>query len=502
MYDRIGNLIYDVAEDITSIEWTVYGKIRRIEKGNGAIITYYYDAAGNRISKEVEDENEGIHDFTYYFRDAQGNVMGVYKQHSEQNLVWKEQHLYGSSRLGMWVGDEEIVNEVPDPYLETVIGSRHYELTNHLGNVLTVVTDKKKFNGNYWEAEVINVSDYYPGGMQMPGRLYAANINSSYRYGFNGKELDSEVVQYDYGFRIYDPRIVRFKSVDPLFKGYPWNSPYSYAEGDLIRSIDLDGLERFILLDGPDQNTVILALENYDKRPAHLNRQVTTGMGTHDVTFLVEDRRANSPYKGQELIYFPIKQLQTLYGESFINDEGIVYRAGDRNYATQEQINRGILAPRRIEMDPNRSTLGKVDQTHAFLCTGCEELQLGWEKFQYQEIGTLKLNEKFGEFGKGKSIITEVYTAPESDADVTIRLDVSDNNIYANGFTVIGQDGNVLGSFQSNDKQHIGIITFTVPANSTFSVQVSGDKNNSGDNYTIQGSATTTKTAEVLVPKR
>jgi RHS repeat-associated protein len=81
--------------------------------------------------------------------------------------------------------------------------------------------------------------------MDMPGRQY--NAGTDYRYGFNGKEKDKEVVQYDYGFRIYDPRLVRFKSVDPLSKEYPWNSPYSYAEGDVMRCIDLDGLEKLII---------------------------------------------------------------------------------------------------------------------------------------------------------------------------------------------------------------------------------------------------------------
>lgn len=47
--------------------------------------------------------------------------------------------------------------------------------------------------------------------------------------------------------RVYDPRIGKFLSVDPLTKSYPWNSPYSYAEGDVIRSIDLDGLEKYII---------------------------------------------------------------------------------------------------------------------------------------------------------------------------------------------------------------------------------------------------------------
>ena len=34
----------------------------------------------------------------------------------------------------------------------------------------------------------------------------------------------------------------RFLSVDPLAKSYPWNSTYAFAENDVIRSIDLDGL--------------------------------------------------------------------------------------------------------------------------------------------------------------------------------------------------------------------------------------------------------------------
>ena len=49
MYDAIGNLIKDKKEDIEEITWTVYGKIARIEKENGTLIEYRYDAAGNRI---------------------------------------------------------------------------------------------------------------------------------------------------------------------------------------------------------------------------------------------------------------------------------------------------------------------------------------------------------------------------------------------------------------------------------------------------------------------
>jgi RHS repeat-associated protein len=82
--------------------------------------------------------------------------------------------------------------------------------------------------------------------MGMPGRKFTGG-SVSYRYGFNGKEEDDEVKgdgnQQDYGMRIYDPRLGRFLSVDPLTKDYPHYTPYSYAGNKPIKFIDLDGLE-------------------------------------------------------------------------------------------------------------------------------------------------------------------------------------------------------------------------------------------------------------------
>lgn len=80
----------------------------------------------------------------------------------------------------------------------------------------------------------------------MTGRKFTAG--NGYRYGFNGKENDNEVKgdgnQQDYGMRIYDPRLGKFLSVDPVASEYPWNSTYSFAENDPINFIDLDGLEQ------------------------------------------------------------------------------------------------------------------------------------------------------------------------------------------------------------------------------------------------------------------
>jgi RHS repeat-associated protein len=87
------------------------------------------------------------------------------------------------------------------------------------------------------------LTDYYPFGAEMEGREPVAT--HPYRYGFNGKEDDNEVKgdgnQVDFGERIYDSRLGRFLSIDPLARKLPWNSPYDFAENRPIDGIDNNG---------------------------------------------------------------------------------------------------------------------------------------------------------------------------------------------------------------------------------------------------------------------
>jgi hypothetical protein len=50
--------------------------------------------------------------------------------------------------------------------------------------------------------------------------------------------------QQDYGMRIYDPRVGRFLSVDPLTGNYPELTPYQFASNNPVEFIDIDGLEK------------------------------------------------------------------------------------------------------------------------------------------------------------------------------------------------------------------------------------------------------------------
>jgi RHS repeat-associated protein len=95
-----------------------------------------------------------------------------------------------------------------------------------------------KINGCFFQG-----LDYYPFGSLMPGR----NLNASdYRFGFNSMEKDDEFTgvtgsHLNFGARIYDSRIGRWLSIDPLYKQYPSLSTYQFASNNPIFLVDLDG---------------------------------------------------------------------------------------------------------------------------------------------------------------------------------------------------------------------------------------------------------------------
>ncbi len=56
-------------------------------------------------------------------------------------------------------------------------------------------------------------------------------------------EVSGQGNSYAFKYRIHDARLGRFLSVDPLYKSYPWNSTYAFAENRVIDGIDLEGRE-------------------------------------------------------------------------------------------------------------------------------------------------------------------------------------------------------------------------------------------------------------------
>ena len=117
----------------------------------------------------------------------------------------------------------------------------------------------------------ISLKDYYPGGMVMPERSFSYE---NYGFGFNGKLKDDDVKgsgnSYDFGERIYDPRLSKWLSVDPLQKKYPSISPYIFAMDNPVVFFDPDGRE----VHGFEelrQNGFKLALSIFDKASVFMN---------------------------------------------------------------------------------------------------------------------------------------------------------------------------------------------------------------------------------------
>jgi len=111
----------------------------------------------------------------------------------------------------------------------------------------------------------------------------------SYRFGFNGQEKDNDLYgegnAYAFEYRIHDPRLGRFLSVDPVSSTYPWNSPYAFAENDVLRFIDLEGLETpstpsTVKSDGiyttAIDNTNTAGIFDHTKEPVHSANKIPT----------------------------------------------------------------------------------------------------------------------------------------------------------------------------------------------------------------------------------
>jgi RHS repeat-associated protein len=296
-YDDIGNLIQDSQEGLSNIVWNVYGKIESVTHNTSSgkhDLEFRYNSKGERIMKIEKprsttspygplDQSNWI--YTLYERDAQGNVLATYNlTYTPQggslytkNLTLLENDIYGSSRIGIYKRSTENISNnsilftadittttgvftnintnPPNPIfnqkniysftLNNNYGQKRYELVNHLGNVMNVVSDNKVGQVSsgaitYYKADPYRATDYYPFGQVMTDRNFA-NDEGTYRYGFNGMESDDEIngspgTAYTALNWEYDPRLGRRWNIDPKYKSFL--SPYAAFSNNPIINVD------------------------------------------------------------------------------------------------------------------------------------------------------------------------------------------------------------------------------------------------------------------------
>ena len=286
-------------------------KVLKIANDDGVIIDYNQNLFFPETEFEDKFEDENTYTYTYYITDPTGNTIATYKHRFENasavqdTLIETVDHfnIYGSSRLGtsnknietkrwlvklsstgtdMFSSSTKLFDitqidfvplSIPTPSLDVfsrVLGRKNYELSNHLGNVLTTVSDRKKKNTvssgilGYYKSDVKSSSDYYPFGMQMPGRKFDT---PKYRYGFGGHEKDDEVKgegnHLNFGGYGLDVRIGRRYQIDPMVHTFPSQSPYMTFFNNPIIMADPTGMSPCPPGD-PDCGQDPLA--NYDER--------------------------------------------------------------------------------------------------------------------------------------------------------------------------------------------------------------------------------------------
>jgi RHS repeat-associated protein len=146
---------------------------------------------------------------------------------------------------------------------------------------------------------VLDAQDYYPFGMMMPGRKFSANIiygganaPQRYRYTFNSMERADEIASgdVDYGARIYDSKIGRWLSLDPLMKKYPAQSAYNFVQNSPIVYKDVDGRDIWLTIYVDNQmtgkkETMVIKINDSDSEIKSQFRRTYT----NDATLYVDE---------------------------------------------------------------------------------------------------------------------------------------------------------------------------------------------------------------------
>lgn len=192
-YDQIGQLITDnnggnPNEGIQQYTWRKGDKKLALQKSANKQLEFVYNPMGQRVLKIAKDVSGGVvvpqstspWVYTYYAYDANGQVMATYdvRMNTVNTATLDEQMIYGASRLGLVSAQKLIYTSqqslAPEgPIWKAKLNAKNYELTNHLGNVNVVITDRKFVSES--GAQLNNLFSYDTG---TEGWLGGSNVTS------------------------------------------------------------------------------------------------------------------------------------------------------------------------------------------------------------------------------------------------------------------------------------------------------------------------------------
>lgn len=141
---------------------------------------------------------------------------------------------------------------------------------------------------DYFTGDVVSYSDYLAFGQVMPNRH---GDDNQYRYGYQGSERDDELKHdgesYVTHYRMLDPRLGRWFSMDPVFQ--PWHSPYVSMNNNPIWHNDIFG-DKVAFRDKK-------ANDGYDKAKGKVEAKISE----FDKLIEAENEKLKIPNGGKEL---------------------------------------------------------------------------------------------------------------------------------------------------------------------------------------------------------
>ncbi|AIG31034.1 hypothetical protein IA01_11455 [Flavobacterium psychrophilum] len=221
-YDVLGQMTRNVKENINYF-YNTQGLVTEVQKAGHAVIKMFYNERGQRVKKESYNTSTfALTSTDYYALDISGNAMAIYNKPAGSVIAQNELPIYGLSRLGVYMKSSNPAND----YM-------NYQITDHLGNVRAII--KKVVNNPV--VAIYSYADYYPFGEKLPTR---DNITGNYRYAYQGQELDGETGMEAFQLRLWDGRLGRWLSPDPMGQ---YASPYLGMGNNPVNGIDPNGGE-------------------------------------------------------------------------------------------------------------------------------------------------------------------------------------------------------------------------------------------------------------------